>query len=203
MLTLLYIFQFILALFLLLLIFVQKRQETTALLSSNTYNSMFKSMAVPPNPLVKFTIIVGVLFFVNCIIIGGYLLKVSRSENPIVKEALKVSHDNQSNHSKSQKSLLEKAVPSPSQSNSVNSAQNEASKAKKVPQVPRANTSVEAKKHSYVSKANHSNSSHDHNSQHSRGNKSTTVSKAMFGGVASSVAATHKQASVSAAGGVK
>lgn len=88
MLTFIYIFQLIISVLLLLLIFVQKRQETTSLLSTNSYNSVFKSMAAPPNPLLKVTIVLGILFFINSILISALLLHRSKTDVSAVQKAL-------------------------------------------------------------------------------------------------------------------
>lgn len=94
MLTVLYIFQFIIAFLLVFFIFLQKKEESSSLLSSNAYNSMFKSIAVSGNPLVKITLIIGVLFFLNSILIGAILLKSSNSPSELVKKVEKYNKIN-------------------------------------------------------------------------------------------------------------
>lgn len=94
MLTVLYIFQFIIAFLLVFFIFIQKKEEGSNLLSSNAYNSMFKNTAVASNPLVKITLVIGFLFFLNSIFIGAILLKSYNSPSKLVKQVEKFNKIN-------------------------------------------------------------------------------------------------------------
>ncbi|MGV3278420.1 preprotein translocase subunit SecG [Rickettsiales bacterium LUAb2] len=91
MLTTLYVIQFIISALLIICIFFQKREEVTSLISSNVYNSMFKSVAVPSNPLTKITFILGALFFINSVFIGGVLIKHSKTDSKVIQNVEKYS----------------------------------------------------------------------------------------------------------------
>ena len=52
----------------------------------NSYNSFFSSKALVSNPLTKFTIIVGVIFFINSIAIGVLEIRKSKSNDSLANK---------------------------------------------------------------------------------------------------------------------
>ncbi len=64
----------------------QKSEGGASLVSSNSYNSFFSSKALVSNPLTKFTIIVGVIFFINSIAIGVLEIRKSKSNDSLANK---------------------------------------------------------------------------------------------------------------------
>jgi protein translocase SecG subunit len=81
MLTFFYILQIIIAAMLVVLVIFQKNEGGTGLISSNQYNSFFSSKSFAANPLTRITVILGVLLFLNSIVIGIYNAKPAYDEN--------------------------------------------------------------------------------------------------------------------------
>ena len=102
MLMALYIIQIVVCLFLILVVMFQKSEGGTSLVSSNSYNSFFSSKALVRNPLTKFTIIVGIIFFINSIVIGALEIKKSKSDDDLANKVESISlQKNKPNNAKS------------------------------------------------------------------------------------------------------
>ena len=98
----LYIVQVIVCLLLILVVMFQKSEGGTSLVSSNSYNSFFSSKALVSNPLTKFTIIVGVIFFINSVAIGALEIKKSKNDDSLANKIEAIS--SQKNENKNTKS---------------------------------------------------------------------------------------------------
>lgn len=68
MMTLLIVIQLIVSICLIVMVLLQKKSSGSGLLASNTYNSMFTQSS--SNPVSKFILVLGVLIFINSIVIG-------------------------------------------------------------------------------------------------------------------------------------
>jgi protein translocase SecG subunit len=94
MLTFFYILQFVIAIALILIVMFQKSEGGTGLISSNAYNSFFANKFISSNPLTKITIILGVAFFLNAIVIGALnIVKIDKRTN-LFETIEKVKEDN-------------------------------------------------------------------------------------------------------------
>jgi preprotein translocase subunit SecG len=107
MMTFFYIIQFIIAFGLILIIMFQKSEGGTGLISSNQYNSFFSSRGLVSNPLTRVTIILGILFFINSIIIGGLHLAQNKSSDDLINKIEAIQQDK----SKEKEATKNKEVP--------------------------------------------------------------------------------------------
>ena len=110
MLMIFYVLQIIIAILLIVFIMFQKSEGGTSLLSSNAYNSFFSAKSMVRNPLTRITIILGVAFFCNSVLIGALIIGKNKSKQDVINQLEKIAEEKE-NKNKAVKKDTTLSVP--------------------------------------------------------------------------------------------